>query len=104
MRVKITSDVADMTAEEAARYVEEARKRIPAGDALEEIIVTASGDGGVDVSYRARSTPFERIRRITGYLVGTLDRWNDAKKSEERERVKHGGDNNEDLPRMQRNF
>ena len=33
--------------------------------------------------------PFERIRRITGYLVGTLDRFNNAKRAEERERVKH---------------
>lgn len=32
---------------------------------------------------------FERIRRISGYLVGTLDRWNDAKKHEEHDRVKH---------------
>ena len=32
---------------------------------------------------------FERLRRITGYLVGTLERWNDGKKAEERERVKH---------------
>ncbi len=32
---------------------------------------------------------FERIRRITGYLVGTLDRFNDAKRSEEQSRVKH---------------
>jgi ribonucleoside-triphosphate reductase len=34
--------------------------------------------------------PFERIRRITGYLVGTLDRFNNAKRSEEHDRVKHG--------------
>ena len=33
---------------------------------------------------------FERIRRITGYLVGTTDRWNNAKRAEERDRVKHG--------------
>jgi anaerobic ribonucleoside-triphosphate reductase len=33
---------------------------------------------------------FERIRRITGYLVGTMDKWNDAKKSEEKDRVKYG--------------
>lgn len=32
---------------------------------------------------------FERLRRITGYLVGTLDRWNDGKKAEESMRVKH---------------
>lgn len=34
--------------------------------------------------------PFERIRRITGYLVGTLDRFNNAKKAEVLDRVKHG--------------
>lgn len=32
---------------------------------------------------------FERIRRITGYLVGTMNKWNDAKKAEEGDRVKH---------------
>ena len=32
---------------------------------------------------------FERIRRITGYLVGTLDRFNNAKRAEERDRVRH---------------
>lgn len=32
---------------------------------------------------------FERIRRITGYLVGTLDRFNNAKRAEEKDRVKH---------------
>lgn len=32
---------------------------------------------------------FERIRRITGYLVGTIDRWNNAKRAEEKDRVKH---------------
>ena len=32
---------------------------------------------------------FERIRRITGYLVGTMDKGNDAKRAEERDRVKH---------------
>lgn len=38
------------------------------------------GEGGV---------PFQRIRRITGYLVGTLDRWGNAKRAEERDREKH---------------
>lgn len=37
-----------------------------------------------------KGVKFERIRRITGYLVGTMDKWNDAKKAEERDRVKHG--------------
>jgi len=37
----------------------------------------------------ADGVPFERIRRITGYLVGTLDRFNNAKRAEVRDRVKH---------------
>ena len=36
-----------------------------------------------------KGVKFERIRRITGYLVGTMDKWNDAKRAEERDRVKH---------------
>lgn len=45
-------------------------------------------DEEVELIYKA--PPIERIRRITGYLVGTLDRWNDAKRAEEHDRVKHG--------------
>lgn len=37
-----------------------------------------------------KGVPFERIRRITGYLVGSLATWNNAKKAEEKDRVKHG--------------
>ena len=36
-----------------------------------------------------RSVAFERTRRITGYLVGSVERFNNAKRSEERDRVKH---------------
>jgi len=38
----------------------------------------------------ANTMNFERIRRITGYLVGTMDKWNDGKRAEEKDRVKHG--------------
>ena len=43
---------------------------------------------------RGEGVLFERVRRITGYLVGTLDRFNNAKRAEDRDRVKHvtGGD------------
>ncbi|WP_428420569.1 anaerobic ribonucleoside-triphosphate reductase [Paraeggerthella hominis] len=44
----------------------------------------------VGIRYGLAPVPFDRIRRITGYLVGTMDRWNDAKSSEEHDRVKHG--------------
>lgn len=43
-----------------------------------------------DARARGQGVPFQRIRRITGYLVGTLDRFNNAKRAEESERVKHG--------------
>lgn len=53
--------------------------------------ITVSIDGdNLDIYYYTNPKPFERIRRITGYLVGTLDRFNDAKRSEVEERVKHG--------------
>ena len=43
----------------------------------------------VDMKYTFKPVKFDRIRRITGYLVGTMDRWNDAKTAEEHDRVKH---------------
>lgn len=42
---------------------------------------------------RGKDVGFERIRRITGYLVGTTDRWNNAKKAELHDRVKHAAKN-----------
>ena len=52
------------------------------------ISITVDGDE-VELHYDLPSRPFHRIRRITGYLVGTLDRFNDAKRYEERDRIKH---------------
>jgi len=40
-------------------------------------------------TFEVKNVPFERIRRITGYLVGSIDRFNDAKKAEEKARIKH---------------
>ena len=45
-----------------------------------------------DLNYEFEPVPFERIRRITGYLVGTMDQWNSAKAAEEADRVKHSLD------------
>ena len=52
------------------------------------ITFTIDGDY-LDINYTFDSKPIERIRRITGYLVGTLDRFNDAKRAEVEDRVKH---------------
>ena len=57
-------------------------------DTIYKAELTPNGEY-VDIKYYTRK-PFERIRRITGYLVGTLDRFNNAKAAEERDRVKHG--------------
>lgn len=47
-------------------------------------------DRQVSEKVRGKGVGFDRIRRITGYLVGTLDRFNNGKAAEERDRVKHG--------------
>ena len=49
---------------------------------MKEIKTSSNGMVGEGVG-------FERIRRITGYLVGTLDRFNNGKRAEERDRIKH---------------
>lgn len=56
---------------------------------IKTLEITVDGED-VDLNYEFQDVPFERIRRITGYLVGTMDHWNDAKKAEEADRVKHG--------------
>lgn len=73
--------VGDISQQEAQAYAE----RAPKGTTL--VKVETDGEW-VNLTYCDR-VPFERIRRITGYLVGTLDRFNDAKRAEERDRVKH---------------
>lgn len=50
--------------------------------------ITVDGEY-VDIAYQFDPVPFHRVRRITGYLVGTLNRFNNAKRAEERDRVKH---------------
>lgn len=78
----------ELPEQEAQAYVQMLREKYP-----ERIFkdITFKVDGEfVDVSYTYDTIPFDRIRRITGYLVGSLDRFNDAKRQEESQRVKHG--------------
>lgn len=55
---------------------------------IESITVTIDGEY-LDINFTYKTLQFERIRRITGYLVGTLDRFNNAKRSEVEDRIKH---------------
>lgn len=59
-------------------------------DEVVSLTISGTCDGRVELDYVTRPPKFERIRRITGYLVGTLDRFNDGKRAEEHDRVKHG--------------
>lgn len=73
--------------DELVGYVERARDLY--GDKFTRLSVKIDGDM-VELDHSTPGVPFERIRRITGYLVGTTDRWNNAKRAEEHDRVKHG--------------
>lgn len=72
----------------AAEFAE-IRNRAEDRGATSAIARLDASTGEIVVEYHIPAPKFDRIRRITGYLVGTLDRFNDAKRSEERDRVKH---------------
>ena len=88
----------DISDEEIQRYVDMGREKYSyIHTKMTGIRIKLDGDD-VDVEWEFAVRPFDRIRRITGYLVGTLDRFNDAKRSEVQDRVKHGlGDFTKDL-------
>ena len=78
----------NLTQEEIDEYVKYVQDKNPE---QEIAVLNLNVDGDyVNLSYKYKNdVPFERIRRITGYLVGTLDRFNDGKRAEEADRVKH---------------
>ena len=85
MKVHVNVTGGDPEEHEIEAYIERGRKRY--GEGLRGIDVELDGEY-VNLTYH--TVPFDRIRRITGYLVGDLDSFNDAKRAEERDRVKHG--------------
>ena len=80
--------VADVTEQEILSYMDYIHQQTP--DEIQTLEITAAPDGNVALDYQLCPPKFQRIRRITGYLVGTIDRWNNAKRAEEHDRVKHG--------------
>ena len=76
-----------LTQQEIDAYTAYARQAHP-DKLISGIDIKLDGDYA-DLTYHWQTVPFERIRRITGYLVGTVERFNDAKRAEERDRVKH---------------
>ena len=85
---KVTVEGGKISPKELDGYVRHVSAQYP-NRKLKYLHIKLDGDYA-DLSYEFEDVPFERIRRITGYLVGTMDRWNDAKRAEERDRVKHG--------------
>lgn len=86
--VKVTSvGLENFSEEEAKNYVNYVRERVD--NPLTVLEIKMCDDGKVDLNYKTQGEKFERIRRITGYLTGDLNSWNNAKRSEEHERVKH---------------
>lgn len=84
--IDVTVRGGEMPAEEQHAYIDYLSDKY--NRKLERLDIELDGEF-VNLSYKFEDVPFERIRRITGYLVGTMDKWNDAKRAEERDRVKH---------------
>jgi len=81
--VHVTNGTLEQT--EIQAYIDRATQKY--GVEPTHIDIKVCGDE-VELEYQL-GRPFQRIRRITGYLVGTVDRFNNAKRAEEHDRVKH---------------
>jgi len=87
--IDVTVDgLSDVSEQEILGYIDYVNEQTR--DRVGKLHISAADDGCVTLDYALMPQKFERIRRITGYLVGTIDRWNDAKQAEEHDRVKHG--------------
>lgn len=85
MNVNVTGG--ELSREEINAYLKHGEEKY-SGKRIIGMDINVDGDF-VDLKYYFDSQPFDRIRRITGYLVGTLDRFNDAKRAEVGDRINH---------------
>lgn len=86
--MKVTIKGGTMSTEEQREYVNFIKHKHP-DKYITDLELTIDGDY-VDMRFKYDPIPFERIRRITGYLVGNMTRWNNGKRAEEADRIKHG--------------
>ena len=84
MACKVTVHNGELPQDEIDAYVAMLKMQ----NRVEPMSVDIKVDGDY-VELRCKLPPFQRIRRITGYIVGTLDRFNSAKLAEVRDRVIH---------------
>jgi hypothetical protein len=87
MNENITVTGGTLEQSEIENYIHHVQSKDPDRH-LKYLEIEVDGDF-VNLKYEFDSVPFERIRRITGYLVGDTSRWNNAKKSELGDRTKH---------------
>ena len=80
--------VPHVTEEEARAYLKLTAEQYP-DETIKSLTISPDEEGTVSLDAEVQPIQFQRIRRITGYLVGTLDRFNNAKRAEESQRVKH---------------
>ena len=83
IQIAVTGTISD---EELAIYLDQIQSKQKRS--IISATVTVDGEH-VDVQYKLEPVLFERIRRITGYLVGTTARWGDGKRAELKDRVMH---------------
>lgn len=89
--IRIGTHPADMADKEIRTYINYMSKQHPdITSGTLDIVLSEDGEE-VELTLTPDPARFQRIRRITGYLVGTLDRFNNAKRAEVGDRVKHIG-------------
>jgi len=86
--LKVNVKGGEISEREREEYVKRALNR-NSHRTIEKINITVVDNDYVDIETVCAPEKFQRIRRITGYLVGTLDRFNNAKSAEVRDRVGH---------------
>ncbi len=85
MKVEVTNGTLEQR--EIDAYIAHACEKYPDRE-IKTLGIDLDGDY-VNLRYELAAEPFQRIRRITGYLVGDMRHWNNAKRAEERDRVTH---------------
>ena len=90
---QVDDTILNFTEREGKAYLDYIYKNLDGDDVSKEILnvyVKPTGNNDeITLRILFKEPKFERIRRITGYLSSTIDTWNDSKKAEESERVKH---------------
>lgn len=85
--VVTVTGIENISRQEVLAYIDRIKEQ--SQEEVTALDISLADDGQVILDYKLKPRQFERIRRITGYLVGTIDRWNNAKRAEENDRVKH---------------